>query len=138
MRVLEAFQVSEQLTSEGLECEIEFGGKVIAVVKVRPADALLNADYRKTLADLSVGVVPSANLDEAEDRERLFKLYSRAVIVGWTWTDPADKKDPALKFNEKNAIALFRKAPKFFEGIQVAARRWVNYRLQHEEKATGN
>ncbi len=35
MRVLEAFEVSEKLASEGRECEIEFGGKVIAVVRDR-------------------------------------------------------------------------------------------------------
>ena len=77
-------------------------------------------------------------LDVVADRDNLYKLYSRSVITGWEWTDPEDKKLASLKFTEKNAVALFQKAPKFFEAIQFAARKWSNYRQAHEESATGN
>lgn len=142
MRVLDAFQVSEKLVEQGRTCEIEFGGKVICKVQVRPADASLNSDYRRVLAELSIGlrqaVKEGGEVDVLADTHRLYQLYSQAVVVGWEWTEPADKKDPKLKFNEKNAVALFTKAPKFFEAIQVAAREWAHYRAAHEASATGN
>lgn len=140
MRVYEAFETSERLTSEGRECDIEFGGKIIAKVVVRPADGALNSEYRREMAELAVGIKANGldAIDDDLDREMLWKLYARAVIVGWTWTDPADKKDPKLKFNEKNALALFKRAPKFFQGIQRVALVWTHYRAEHEEDAAGN
>jgi len=141
VRVYEAFETSEKLTNEGRLCEIEFGGKVIAKVWVRPADPALNSDYRRELAELSVGLVKDGqveNIDEDEDRRLLWVVYSRTVIVKWSWTDNADQKDPKLKFNEKNAVALFKRVPKFFEGIQRVARQWSNFRAAHEEEAAGN
>lgn len=142
MRVLEAFETSKKLVNEGRLCEIEFEGKVICEVVLRPADALLNPDYRRVLADLAVDM-PKPNgsgtpLDVEDDTERLYRLYARAVILGWHWIDPADQKTQSLKFNEKNAVALFKKAPKFFEAIQVAARRWGHFRAAHEDSAAGN
>lgn len=137
MRVLEAFETSEQLAKEGRECSIEFGGKVIALVRVRPSDASLNADYRRELAEITIGA-KAAEIDEETDRELLWRVFARTVILGWEWMDPADKKDAKLKFNEENAIALFKRAPKFFEGIQRASRTWSNYRAAHEEEAAGN
>ena len=140
MRVLEAFEVSEKLASEGRECEIEFGGKVIAVVKVRPADAALNSHYRRELAELAVGMKGNGldSIEDDVDRELLWKLYARTVVLGWTWTDPKDKKDAKLKFTETNAVRLFKRAPKFFQAIQVVALRWGHYRAAHEEDAAGN
>ena len=140
MRVYEAFETSERLTSEGRECDLEFGGKIIAKVVVRPADGALNSEYRREMAELAVGIKANGldAIDDDLDREMLWKLYARAVIVGWTWTDPADKKDPKLKFNEKNALALFKRAPKFFQGIQRVALVWTHYRAEHEEDAAGN
>lgn len=140
MRVYEAFETSERLISEGRECKIEFGGKVIANVVVRPADGALNADYRREMAELSVGLKGNGldAIDDDLDREMLWKLYARTVIVGWTWSDPNDKKDPKLKFTEKNAIALFKRTPKFFQGIQRVALVWGHYRSEHEEAAAGN
>lgn len=141
MRVYEAFETSERLVSEGRECEIEFGGQVICRVWVRPADPSLNADYRRELAEVSMGLVKSGALDEIDedtDRELLWKVYARTVIVKWVWTDARDKKDPKLKLNEKNCVALFQRVPKFFEGIQRVARQWSQYRATHEEDATGN
>lgn len=144
MRVLEAFETSEKLANEGRLCEIEFGGKVICEVNVRPADALLNSEYRKVMAEMAVGLAkPKKNgsgiaIDTQEDTERLYTLYARAVITGWKWTDPSDRQTKALKFNEENAVALFKKAPKFFEAIQVAAREWTHFRAANEEAATGN
>ena len=140
MRVYEAFETSERLTTEGRECEIEFGGKVIAKVTVRPADGALNSDYRREMAELAVGIKGNGldAIDDDLDREMLWKLYARAVIVGWEWTDPKDKKDPKLKFTETNAIALFRRVPKFFQGIQRVALVWTNYKAEHEEEAAGN
>ena len=137
MRVYEAFETSEKLTTEGRQCSIEFGGKVIANVWVRPSDASLNADYRRELAELSVGL-KQQEIDEETDRELLWKIYARTVVMSWEWIDPADKNDPALKFNEKNSIALFRRAPKFFEAIQRASRDWSQFRAAHEEDAAGN
>lgn len=138
MRVYEAFETSEKLAAEGRQCSIEFGGKVIANVWVRPSDATLNADYRRELAELSVGFKAGEEIDEDTDRELLWKVYARAVIVKWEWTDPEDQKDKALKLTEENALALFKRVPKFFEGIQRGARNWSNYRAAHEEDATGN
>ena len=131
MRVYEAFETSKRLTDEGRECEIEFGGRVIATVKVRPADAALNADYRRELAELSIGLKGNGldAIDDDLDRELLWKIYARTVIAGWTWSDPADKKDP---------IALFRRTPKFFQGIQRVALQWSHFRAEHEEEAAGN
>ena len=140
MRVYEAFETSDRLISEGRECEIEFGGRVIAKVRVRPADVVLNSDYRREMAELSIGIQSNGldAIDEDLDREMLWKLYAKTVILGWEWTDAADRKDPKLKFNEKNAIALFQRTPKFFQGIQRVALRWANYRSEHEEDAAGN
>ncbi len=140
MRVYEAFETSEKLTTEGRECEIEFGGRVICKVWVRPADPALNADYRRELAELSVGILKDGadEIDEETDRRLLWITYARTVIVGWEWTDPADKKDAKLKFNEKNAVALFQRVPKFFQAIQGVARQWSNFRSVHEEEAAGN
>ncbi|MCK5549222.1 MAG: hypothetical protein KAI41_01680 [Hyphomicrobiaceae bacterium] len=141
MRVYEAFSTSERLVKEGRECEIEFGGRVICRVWVRPADPSLNADYRRELAELSVGLTRDGTLleiDEDTDRELLWKVYARTVIVKWQWTDPADKKDQKLRFNEKNVLRIFRELPKFFEGIQRVARQWSQYRATHEEDAKGN
>ena len=141
MRVYEAFETSKRLIDEGLPCEIEFGGKVIATVWVRPADANLNADYRRELASEWLALQQSGGLesiDEDTDRELLYKVYARTVITRWTWTDAQDKKDAKLKLNEKNAIALFTRVPKFFEGIQRGARGWDKFRKSHEEAAAGN
>ena len=138
MRVYEAFETSEKLAAEGRACSIEFGGKVIAIVWVRPSDATLNADYRRELAELSVGYKQGEDIDEDTDRELLWKVYARTVIVKWEWTDPADRKDPALKLNEENAVKLFKRVPKFFEGIQRGSRSWAQFRAAHEEDATGN
>lgn len=141
MRVLEAFETSRELTEKGRPCEIEFGGKVICVVQIRPADVLLNADYRAAISELAEGlkrVDGEIEISADEDQERLYRLYCRAVITGWEWTDPADAKDKTLSFNEKNAVALFAKAPKFFEAIQIAARAWGNFRSEHEEAAIKN
>jgi len=142
VRVLEAFETSQSLTDKGRECEIEFEGKVICLVTVRPADANLNSDYRKAAADLAKELKISANnadeLEPGEDREYLFRLYLRAVITEWTWTDPEDAKDPKLKLSEKNGIALFTKAPKFFEAIQKVARTWTHFRADHEKEIAGN
>lgn len=146
MRVLEAFETSEKLANEGRKCEIEFGGKVVCEVVVRPADALLNSEYRRVLAEMAVGRTrPKKNgsglaiePDTKEDTEKLYTLYARSVIVSWTWADQADRQTKALKFNEENAVALFRKAPKFFEAIQFAAREWSHFRAANEEEATGN
>lgn len=142
MRVLQAFETSPKLIDEGRKCEIEFEGKVICIVQVRPADGMLNSEYRKELAEMSIEVArlngAEQIVDAVADRDNLFRLYSRAVITGWEWTDEEDQKDKKLRFNEKNAIALFRKAPKFFEAVQVVARTWTHYRAAHEEKATGN
>ncbi len=141
MRVYEAFSTSDRLVKEGRECEIEFGGRVICRVWVRPADPSLNADYRRELAELSVGLTRDGTLleiDEDTDRELLWKVYARTVIVKWSWTDPADKKDQKLRFNEKNVLRIFRELPKFFEGIQRVARQWSQYRATHEEDAKGN
>ena len=139
MRVYEAFETSEKLAKEGRECDIVFGGKVIARVVVRPADVSLNADYRREMAELTIGLSKNIeDLDEDEDQERLWQLYVRAVIVSWTWMDPTDKKDAKLKLNEKNALALFKRAPKFFQAIQRVAIQWANWRTVHEEAAAGN
>lgn len=144
MRVLEAFETSEKLANEGRLCEIEFGGKVICEVTVRPADALLNSEYRKVLAEMAVGLTkPKANgagveIDTVEDTERLYTLYARAVVLGWRWMDPADRQTKALKFTEENAVALFKKAPKFFQAIQTAANQWGHFRKANEEAAAGN
>lgn len=138
MRVLEAFETSDKLTNEGLTCEIEFGGKVIASVIVRPADIALNADYRREMAELSIVAGNGADIDEETDRELLWRLYARTIVTGWTWSDAKDKKDPTLKFNEKNAVALFKTAPKFFHAIQRASLRWGNFRAVHEADAAGN
>ena len=138
MRVYEAFETSEKLAKEGRECEIEFGGQVIARVWVRPADPSLNADYRKELAELSVGFAEASEIDEETDRMLLWKVYARTVVVKWIWVDPADKKDPKLRLSETNAVALFKRAPKFFEGIQKVARQWSQFRAAHESDASGN
>ncbi len=149
MRVYEAFETSERLISEGRECEIEFGGRVICKIWVRPADPVLNADYRRELAELSVGILKDGNInviDEETDRLLLWKVYARSVILKIVWTDAADQKDPKLKFNqalapatrEKNAIALFQRVPKFFQGIQEVARQWSQFRSTHEQEAAGN
>lgn len=149
MRVYEAFETSERLAKEGRQCDIEFGGKVIARVWVRPADPALNADYRRELAELSIGLLESGginDIDEDTDRLLLWKVYARTVIMKIDWTDPDDRKDPKLKINgqvkaatkEKNAVTLFQRAPKFFEGIQKVARQWSQYRAAHEEEAAGN
>jgi hypothetical protein len=71
-------------------------------------------------------------------RASSYRIFARTVIVRWEFTDPADKKDAKLKFNEKNAVALFKRAPKFFAGIQQGARRWDRFRKVHEEEAAGN
>jgi len=138
VRVYEAFEVSDKFIQEGRECAIEFGGRVIARVWVRPSDASLNPDYRRELAEFSVGYKRGEEIDEDTDRELLWRIYARTVVVKWDWEDPADKKDKALTFNEENAVALFRRTPKFFEGIQRAARNWAQYRAAHEEDAAGN
>lgn len=141
MRVLQAFETSSKLIDEGRTCEIEFEGKVICVVQVRPADAMLNPDYRRHIAEMSIDAARlngADPIDVVADRDNLFRLYARAVITGWEWSDPEDRKATSLRFTEKNAIALFAKAPKFFEAIQLAARQWSHYRAAHEEKATGN
>ena len=139
MRVYEAFETSERLAKEGRQCDIEFGGKVIATVVVRPADVSLNPDYRREMAELTVGLSRNLeDIDDDEDQERLWRLYVRSVIISWTWTDPVDKKDQKLRFNEKNALALFKRAPKFFQSIQRVAIQWSNYRAAHEEDAAGN
>lgn len=142
MRVLEAFETSDKLAKEGRQCEIEWGGKVICKVVVRPADALLNSAYRRVLTDMSVGIkqtnLEGEPLDLLEDTNRLYQLYARAVIISWEWTDPEDRKATSLRFNEKNAVALFTKAPKFFEAIQVVARQWSHFRVAHEKDAMGN
>ena len=138
MRVYEAFETSDKLIEEGRQCSIEFGGKVIANVWVRPSDAALNANYRRELAELSVGFKAGEEIDDDTDRELLWKVYARTVIVKWEWIDPQDQKDKALTFNEKNALILFKRAPKFFEGIQRGSRNWSQFRAAHEEDATGN
>jgi hypothetical protein len=142
VRVLEAFETSQSLTEKGRECEIEFEGKVICIVTVRPADAVLNADYRKAAADLAQELKATVkdinDLEPGKDNEYLFRLYLRSVITGWKWIDPADRKDPKLKFGEKNGLALFAKAPKFFEAIQKVARTWGHFRAQTEKEITGN
>lgn len=141
MRVYEAFETSEKLAKEGRQCEIEFGGEVIAKVWVRPADPVLNADYRRELAELSVGLMEKGQmkrLDEDTDRLLLWKVYAKTVLVKWIWMDPRDKKDPKLRLTEANAVALFQRAPKFFEGIQKVAREWSQFRADHEEEAAGN
>jgi len=149
VRVYEAFETSEKLASEGRECEIEFGGKVIARVWVRPADPVLNADYRRELAELSVGLLKSGEIneiDEDTDRALLWKVYGRTVVTKITWTDPQDAKDPKLRFHsnlkaetrEKNFTTLCQRVPKFFEGIQRVARQWSQFRAAHEEDAAGN
>jgi hypothetical protein len=141
VRVYEAFETSKRLIDEGMTCEIEFGGKVIAKVQVGPADPSLNADYRRELAAEALALQGSGgidDLDEDTDRALLFKVYARTVIRSWEFIDPADKKDPNLKFNEKNAVALFKRIPKFFEAIQRGARNWDQFRKVHEADAAGN
>ncbi len=149
MRVYEAFETSDRLASEGRQCDIEFGGIVIARVWVRPADPVLNADYRRELAELSVGLIKSGeinDIDEDTDRALLWKVYGRTVVTKIDWTDPEDKKDPNLRFTpklalatrEKNFVTLCQRVPKFFEGIQKVARQWSQYRAAHEEDAAGN
>ncbi len=149
MRVYEAFETSERLANEGRQCDIEFGGKVIARVWVRPADPVLNADYRRELAELSVGLIKSGeinDIDEDTDRALLWKVYGRTVVTKISWTDSADSKDPKLRIHpgikaetrEKNFVTLCQRVPKFFEGIQKVARQWSQYRAAHEEDAAGN
>lgn len=140
MRVYEAFETSERLIDEGLECEIEFGGKVIAKVWVRPTDPNLNRAYARELANETLKLKGNGldELEPEEDAEILHRIFARTVIVRWTWTDPQDKKDPKLKLNEKNAVELFKRAPKFFAGIQQGARNWDRFRKIHEEEAAGN
>ncbi len=142
MRVLEAFETSQSLIEKGRECEIEFGGKVICVVTIRPADAFLNSAYRKATTELAqelkAEVKDVADLEPDQDNEYLYRLYVRSVITSWKWTDPADAKDPKLKFSEKNATALFAKAPKFFEAIQKVARDWGHFRSKVEKEIAGN
>jgi len=145
VRVLEAFETSAKLADEGRLCEIEWGGKVICSVRVRPADALLNSEYRRCIAEMSLEVKKGFSngsgdtaLSIAEDTDLLFTLYARSVIVSWQWADPEDRKATSLRFNEKNAVALFKKAPKFFEAIQAAAREWSHYRAAHEQDITKN
>lgn len=140
MRVLEAFETSEVLTNEGLACEIEYGGKVIATVWVRPADANLNAAYRRQLADMTLKL-RGANLEELEDdedREMMYLLYFNTIITKWEWADSADQEDETLTLNQENALALFKRAPKFLEAIQRGARQWDRFRKAHEEDAAGN
>jgi len=140
VRVYEAFETSERLIDEGLLCEIEFGGKVIAKVWVRPTDPNLNRAYARELATETLKLKGNGldELEPEEDAEILQRIFARTVIVRWEFTDPADKKDPKLKLNEKNAIALFKRAPKFFAGIQQGARHWDRFRKIHEEEAAGN
>jgi hypothetical protein len=140
VRVLEAFETSDKLIDEGLQCDIEFGGKIIAKVWVKPTDPNLNRGYARELAQETIALKGNGldELDEDEDREILYRIFARTVIVRWEFTDPADKKDAKLKFNEKNAVALFKRAPKFFAGIQQGARRWDRFRKVHEEQAAGN
>ena len=140
MRVYEAFETSERLISEGRECEIEFGGKVIARVWVRPTDPNLNRAYARELAEETVKLKGNGldDLSPEDDAGILQRIVARTVLVRWEWTDAADKKDPKLKFNEKNAVALFKRAPKFFAAVQQGARQWDRFRKVHEEQAAGN
>ena len=140
MRVYEAFETSKRLIDEGLQCEIEFGGKVIANVWVRPTDPNLNRDYARELTEETVKLKGNGldELSPEDDAEIIQRIVARTVIVRWEWTDPVDKKDPKLKFNEKNALALFKRAPKFFAAIQIGARNWDRFRKIHEERASGN
>ena len=148
MRVYEAFETSERLIDEGLQCEIEFGGKVIAKVWVRPTDPNLNRTYARELT-LEAIALKGNGLDDLEpdqDAEILYRIFARTVIVRWEWTDAADKKDPKLRIHpnlkaetrEKNFVTLCQRVPKFFEGIQKVARQWSQYRAAHEEDAAGN
>ena len=140
MRVYEAFETSDRLIDEGLQGEIEFAGKIIANVWVRPTDPNLNRTYARELT-LEAIALKGNGLDDLEpdqDAEILYRIFARTVIVRWEWTDAADKKDPKLKFNEKNAVALFKRTPKFFAGIQQGARQWDRFRKVHEEQAAGN
>ena len=147
MRVYEAFETSERLTSEGRECEIEFGGKVICIVRVRPADVRLNAEYRRDLAETAAAIKGTEDdITEARDLEILYGVFARTVVLSIEWTDPEDKKDPKLRFHpklkaetrEKNFIALCTRAPMFFAGIRRVASQWANYRAQFDEEAQGN
>lgn len=140
MRVYEAFETSKKLIDEGLQCDIEFGGQVIAKVWVRPTDPNLNRAYARELAleTLKLKGTELEDLDAEEDAEIIQRIFARTVIVRWEWTDAADKKDPKLKFNEENAVALFKRAPKFFSGIQIGARNWDRFRKIHEKAASGN
>lgn len=140
MRVFQAFEHSEKLVKEGRECEISYQGELIAKVWLRPADPALNSLYRREVqietANLAGGGLE--NLDDKTDRDILYRLYARAIIVAWEWADPADRKDPKLKFSEENAVRIFRRAPKFFEGIQRAANRWTDFRKAVEEEIEKN
>lgn len=139
MRVLEAFETSNDLIKEGKKCEITFQGEKIADVWVRPADHSLNADYRREIAEQSIDLAKSGGLEDIsdeKDREILWRVYARTIIVNWEFADPKDQK--AFPFTEENAVKLFRKAPKFFEGIQRGALRWTEFRKKHIEDAAGN
>lgn len=140
MRVLQAFATDADLVEDGLSCDIEFQGTVICRVKVRPADPLLNADYRRLVTEMGRELKTQAGdqVDDPADTEKLYRLYAETIITAWEWTDPADQKDKSLIFNPKNAVAIFKKAPKFFEAIQRVARDWAQFRSEHEADAAGN
>jgi len=137
VRVTDAFETSNKLIKKGRLCEIEFAGKVIAKVRVRPADAVMNPDYRRTLAELT-SEHDMENMSDADDLKILYQVYFQTVIISIEWMDPDDKKDPSLKFTEKNMVDLFTKAPKFFTVIRIEASKWTNFRMAYEEKAAGN
>ena len=140
MRVYAAFETSARLIDEGVKCDIEFAGQIIAHVWVRPADVSLNADFRREITEGSIAMRDGGldNITEDRDQELFFRVYARSVIRRWEWTDPEDQADPELVFTEDNAAVLFKRLPKFFEAIQRTARHWTNYRIQFEEDASGN
>jgi len=139
VRVYEAFETSEKLTKEGRKCDIIFAGKTIAKVCVRPADLVLNPAFRRETERLAPEIRKEREGDNGNDAGvAYFKLFYRTVIVSIEWMDPADKKDPKLKFTEENMIQLFTKAPKFFSAIQTVALQWSYYKAEFEEETAGN
>lgn len=142
--VWDAFAIDVDAVDNGVWVEVEDdAGRVVGRVRARPADANLNPDYRRVVADVATRsrqYMAEHGVDELPDDvdvKFMAEIYSRAVFTEWDFVGRDGRPLPS----DRETMVSVLSAPEmrmFFAAVRGAARKVTNFKAQEAADAVKN
>lgn len=136
----DAYEVDEDLARDGIKFQLDVAGQNAGWIKMRPADADINPEYRVAILRMGQQIAawhkknPGKDLadDQPADRRFLAEAYADAIVTDWEVFGPDGNQLPC----ERDVVIEELVAmPKLFSTLQRMAKQWANYRRSFEDAA---